>query len=162
MDKKLEFTCLSENYGGLLCPQDLSLFYYDIGIDCETQQSFVYRWSDEVKEYLRRKNTVIQSTEEIPQAINNNEIYFGMCESDKGNMAVAFFRHLRNAFAHYTIGYDGEYFCKKDFQDKEKTKLTMIGKIHGELFRSLIKIFFLQKSEAEKDTDTIFSYPSTD
>ena len=74
-----------------------------------------------------------------------------MVSSDKDNKAVAFFRHLRNSFSHYSIGYDGNSFCMKDFQDKNKTIQTMIGKIDRRYFYGLINIFFKQKEKAENE-----------
>ena len=149
----LSFMCLKENYGGLLSPDDVRLFYYDICFENETENSFIYDWNKEIEAYLSVNNITIDAVliNEIPQSFENNKVFFTMVSSDKDNKAVAFFRHLRNSFSHYSIGYDGNSFCMKDFQDKNKTIQTMIGKIDRQYFYGLIDIFFKQKAKAEEE-----------
>lgn len=153
MVKTLDFTGLKDYYGGPLGPDDLSLFYYDIGFDKETGTSFIYQWSKEIEDYLQKNNAIIDSVEreDIPSDFVNNQILFSMYENED-NKAVAFFRHLRNAFCHHHIGYSGDFFCMEDFDNNKGSHLTMKGKIDRNLFYGLIELFFKQKSKNEDDT----------
>ena len=152
MGEKLDFTVLKDYYGGPLGPNDLSLFYYDIGFDKETGTSFLYQWSSEIDDYLQKNNAIIDFVERvgIPCDFVNNQILFSMYENED-NKAVAFFRHLRNAFCHYKIGYSGDFFCMEDFDDNNCSHLTMKGKIDRNIFYGLIDLFFKQKSKNEED-----------
>lgn len=157
MVKTLDFTGLKDYYGGPLGPDDLSLFYYDIGFDKETGTSFIYQWSKEIEDYLQKNNAIIElvSVDKLPTDFKDDEIYFTECNKDNGNKAVSFFRHLRNAFSHYTIGYSCNSFCMEDFDDEKRSHLTMKGKIDRNLFYGLTELFFKQKS---KNEDDIFKY----
>lgn len=151
--KELHFSCLEENYGGLLSPKEVHLFYYDIGFDKETGYSFNFEWTEEIQSFLSTNNIVIDDVDinAIPLSFEKNKIYFSMIASDEGNKAVAFIRHLRNCFFHYHIGFDGNYYRMKDFQDTHETKSTMIGKIEKRYFDALIDIFFKQKAIVEEE-----------
>lgn len=37
----LTFECLEDNHVGMLAPEDVHLFYYDIGVDSEMGNSFI-------------------------------------------------------------------------------------------------------------------------
>ncbi len=149
-EKVLNFDCLEDNYEGLLSPDDVYLFYYDIGIDSETGNSFIYVWDDKIEQFAKDNNLVIIDCDaaSIPTTFSENKIYFTVGDKDNGNKAVAFFRHLRDAFAHYHIGTSGDYYCMKDFRRPEKT-VTMIGKIHHSLLKGLLEVFFEQKAKEE-------------
>jgi hypothetical protein len=144
---------IKENFGGFLSPDDVRLFYYDICFEKEVGNTFIYEWSEEIQSYLSSKNIIIDAIDNnvMPQSFEKNKIYFTMRLSDEGNKAVAFFRHLRNSFSHYLIGYDGNSFCMKDFVDENMTNQTMIGKIDRQYFYGLIDIFFKQKAKAEEE-----------
>lgn len=149
-ERVLKFDCLEDNYGGLLSPEDVHLFYYDIGIDSEMGNSFIYEWDDQIQKFVQDNNLVINVCDaaSIPTTFSENKMFFTIGDNDKGNKAVAFFRHLRDAFAHYHIGTSGEYYCMKDFRGPEKT-VTMNGKIHQLLLKGLLDVFFTQKSKEE-------------
>lgn len=151
-ERDLIFDCLDDNYGGLLTPEDVHLFYYDIGLDSELKDSFIYDWNDEVEHFLKDNNLVIEDSvaESVPLTVSENQMFFTIGDKDGKNKAVAFFRHLRNAFSHYHIGTSGDYYCMKDYRGDGKT-VTMIGKIHRNSFKGLIDIFFKQKAKAEED-----------
>lgn len=147
---ELEFSCLKDSYLGELSPNEVSQFYYDIGVESELN-NYPYIWDDDMKDYCVNNNLVIEECKEgsLPQSVNENEIYFTECDykNVKQDKAIAFLRHLRNAFAHYRIVPSNSYYCMRDEHDK---KTTMIGKIDKELFQGLIQLYFKQKTEAEE------------
>ena len=148
----LKFSCLEDSYSGELDPNDVILFYYDIGVDCE-MKTYPYIWDDEMEEFIQKNKLVIEVCQNglLPQSVSVNEIYFTECFDKENNIkedkAMAFLRHLRNAFAHYRIGASGNYYCLKDEYNK---RITMIGKIDKRLFQGLIEIYFKQKAKAEE------------
>ena len=162
--KDLEFSCLKESYGGKLSPKDLSLFYYDICFDKEDGFSLLYEWSDAVQSFLDINKITIEDRDikTLPKTFDNNCIFFEMCSNDKENKAVAFFRHLRNAFSHYNIGDDGDFFLMKDFyfEKSKPTDQTMIGKISKKLFYELMNIFFKQKEKLHDNFDKEYYNPN--
>lgn len=157
MGTSLTFSSLEDSYGGQLPPDYVKLFYYDICFDKETDYHHFYTWNAEIEDYLKRNNAVIEEKDEndLLLSVKENEVYFSYAKEDNNNKAAAFFRHLRNAFSHFLIGYDGRFLCIKDYYipDKnkpKKTAITMIGKIDKDIFKGLINLFFKQKSEVEK------------
>lgn len=163
--KKMNFSCLNNNPDGKLSPDDVHLFYYDIGIDSETVNVFVYNWNNDVESFIAANSLNINSCEAnlMPSAYSNNEILFTIGNDDKNNKAIALFRHLRNAFAHYHINLSGEYYCMKDSyyvgqKGSKVEKVTMMGKIHRQFFIELMEIFFKQKSDAENEAQKYY-YP---
>lgn len=148
----LDFSCLKDNYGGLLTPEDVHLFYYDIGIDAETGHSFIYSWDNDVESFISKQNLNISecTQNQIPLSVSANQIFFSLCDKDEGNKAVAFFRHLRNAFSHYHIGLSGDFYNIKDTLSDGKT-VTMLGKIQRDAFKGLIDVFLKQKAETENE-----------
>lgn len=149
---ELYFSCLEDSTGGALASDDVKLFYYDIGFDSE-MKTFPYMWDDEMEEFTQKNRLVIKELQNgsLPESVSANEIYFTEYfdreDKVKVDKAMAFLRHLRNAFAHYRIGISGDYYCLKDENDKGT---TMIGKIDKRLFQDLIKIYFEQKAKAEE------------
>lgn len=161
MATNLTFSCLEDSFGGLLPPEYVSFFYYDICIDKETDYHHFYDWSIEVEDFLKRNNTLIEVKDEkdLPPTVKENEVYFSFVKEDSQNKAAAFFRHLRNAFSHFSIGYNDRYLCLKDhyFSDNKPKEMTMIGKIDKDIFKGLIDIFFKQKSEiVEKQNEYLY------
>ena len=149
--KELKFACWEDSSVGLLTPEDVHLFYYDICSDNEMGQSFIYSWDKNVEEFIATNNLVINDcvAASIPSTFSENVIYFTIGDIFNGNKAAALFHHLRDAFAHYHIGLSGEYYCMKDYDEKNK-RTTMIGKIHHQLFKELMNVFFRQKAEADE------------
>ncbi len=150
--KKLEFSCLKDSYLGQLPPDDVKLFYYDIGFENQ-MNSFPYLWNDGMKEFCERNGISIEEELKdtpLPQYVSYNEVHFTEYyeKKEKQDKAIAFLYHLRNAFAHYRITLSGDSYC---FRDEINGKTTMIGKIDKRLFRDLIKIYFEQKAKAEEE-----------
>lgn len=159
VQKDLVFSCLEDSYGGQLTPEDVHLFYYDIGFDSEMGHSIMYSWDNEIELFKAENNLIIDDCDitSMPTTIKKNEMFFIIEKCDNNNKAIAFFRHLRNAFTHYHIGLSGEYYYMKDFYSDNKT-VTMIGKVHTQTFRELINVFFKQKSKAEEESNKYY-YP---
>ncbi len=160
--RELKFTALEENYGGVLPLEDVHYFYYDICFDSEMGYSRSYEWNNEIQKFLDEKNIKIEALEEnsIPHTFENNAIYFSYIKKDRDNKASALFRHLRNAFSHYEVGFNDNFYNMKDFRYDEKKKLlvtTMIGKIEVGLFKQLIAFFFNQKTVIENDYNRYLS-----
>lgn len=151
--KELDFSGLTNAYGGPLPPKDVSLFYYDICFDHATGNTFVYEWTKEIQDYLDGNGIVIKDcpVDAIPQSFESNKIFFSLIKSDEDNKAVAFFRHLRNTFAHYSIGYNGDYICMEDHETFGNHRPTMRGKIKYKFFEELVSIFFKQKAAADEE-----------
>lgn len=154
---ELNFVSLEDNHLGILSPDDVHLFYYDVGIDSEMGHSFIYNWSNDVEIFNKKHNLVIDNCDSasIPLTFEINKMFFTIGDEDENNKAVAMFRHLRNSFAHYHIGVSGEYYCIKDFRKDGKT-VTMIGKIHKQLFKELLNVFYMQKAKVEEGIDKCY------
>lgn len=155
-DLVFNFSSLADYHLNVLNPNDLNLFYYDISLDVYSGCSSSYSWSKDVEDYLSSKGVIVEGGEnyDVPSYFEDNKIYFSMIDEDNSNKAAAFYRHLRNSFAHYNIGRGGSYFFMKDYL-KDGVSLSMIGKIDVKLFEGLISIFFGQKENTEKDYNAI-------
>ena len=145
--ENLQFNCLEDSFVGILLPEEVRLFYYDIGFDSEVNHSVSYCWDYDMDAFCLRNNLLIDECKKgfLPQTVSENKVFLSLCE--KEDKAMAFLRHLRNAFAHYRICSTGNYYCMKDV---DKGKTTMIGKIDKNLFHELIGFYFKQKALAEE------------
>lgn len=141
--------CYGDSYAGQLSPELVHLFYYDICFDHEEVYSKLYEWSEEVETYLKDNKVEIETKEsdEMPQTVECNQIFYVGKASNKGNKAADLFFRLRNSFVHYNIGINGRHLCLKD---KDSKGITMIGKIDIDLLKGLIAIFLKQKNEIEE------------
>lgn len=128
---ELNFACLEDSSNGVLSPDDLHFFYYDIGIDNESCMPVLYEENEEVKRYIDSKHLTIEIVERsnLPTDFQDGVIMFTTNGCDKSKID-ALFRHLRNAFSHYHIKRQGEYFLMNDYYyDKKGNGMSMIGKI---------------------------------
>lgn len=135
----------------ILSAEEVHFFYYDIMRNQENSIQCVYDWNNDIQNYLDSKGIVVEvrDTNDFPEFIEKNRIYFAVDKNDKNNKAIAFFRHLRNAFAHFRIVREGEYLYIIDgsWKGKEKDKYlekTMIGLIKYEDLKELCFLFFKQ------------------
>ncbi len=135
----------------ILSAEEVHFFYYDIMRNQENSIQCVYDWNNDIQNYLDSKGIVVEVRDinVFPEFIEKNRIYFAVDKNDKNNKAVAFFRHLRNAFAHFRIVREGEYLYITDgsWKGKEKDKYlekTMIGLIKYEDLKELCFLFFKQ------------------
>lgn len=152
---QLDFNCLEDPKFGYLCPEDVKLFYYDVCFEIE-QMGISYIWDEEVESYLKQNSITIETkkTEEIPEFVGSNTIFFTKCSRDKQNKAASFCRHLRNSFAHFSVITEGDVLTLKDkYKDKKNKKwvITMIGNIERKHFNAIFDIFFKQKAQAENE-----------
>ena len=135
----------------ILSPEEVHFFYYDIMNNAEDSIQFIYDWNNDVQDYLTSKGIVVEVREinDFPKIVEENRLYFVVDKIDKNNKAIAFFRHLRNAFAHFRLVREGEWLNIMDgvWRGKEKDKYwekTMIGLIKYEDLKELCFIFFKQ------------------
>lgn len=115
----ISFTWDSPPWGnGILTPDDLRFFYYDIATDNITGLSKIYEWDDSVISFLETNKLTIEDCDNINDSVDKNTILFTINkdkkDNDKETKPQAFFRHLRNAFAHYNIKRDKELFYIRD------------------------------------------------
>lgn len=142
---------ISEYKKDILSAEEVHFFYYDIMRNQEDSIQCVYDWNNDIQEYLNGKGIVmeIRETNDFPEIAEKNRLYFTVDKNDKNNKAVAFFRHLRNAFVHFRIVREGEYLSITDgsWKGKEKDKYleeTMTGLIKYEDLKGLCFLFSKQ------------------
>lgn len=123
---------------GILSPDDLKLFYYEVGLSSQMGQTEIYEWNKEIDEYLKKVGAVVDVC--LDGTITNHYVdnTISMTQKPGETKGVAFFRHLRNAFAHYHIQRYGDFYYLKD---SNGNKTTMIGCISTEDIKSLISLF---------------------
>lgn len=138
---------------GILSPDDLRFFYYDIAMDSLTGISKIYEWDDTVKSFLETNKLTIDGSDKIDDSVDFNTILFKVAKGKDGKnketKAQAFFRHLRNAFAHYNIKRVNDIYYIKDF-DKNT---TMLGAIKCELLKQFCFLFLDQKEAMLQSLD---------
>lgn len=89
---------------------------------------------------------------EIPSSYTSNKIRFTVSNninSDNGSKSAAFFRHLRNAFAHYSVVREGDNYVLSD----GKKKTTMRGLVSVELLKQFCFRFFDIREKIISDHD---------
>lgn len=138
----------------VLSPDEVCFFYYDIMRNLEDNLIFLYDWNHDIQAYLNNKGIIIEPKDEdvLPSTTEKDKLYFIICEKDENNKAVAFFNHLRNAFAHLRIVPEGEYLNITDgfWKGKGENRYferTMTGQIKYEDLKELCFLFFKQKDE---------------
>jgi hypothetical protein len=126
---------------GVLNGDDLTFFYYDIGLENLQGWPEVYDWDAIVEEFRGLLDIDTCTTAQIESEFTPNKIRFTVSnrkDSDNGSKSAAFFRHLRNAFAHYHIVREGENYVLTD----RKNKTTMRGLVNTELLKRFCFRFF--------------------
>lgn len=138
---------------GILNPDDLKFFYYDIGKENIGDTPFLYEWDAVVNEFSDVLDIDSCSKKQIDKEFVQNKIRFTISAKEKKSKAAAFFRHLRNAFAHYHIERDGENYRLID-KDPKDAKITMRGLVKAELLKKVCFSFFDQR---EKKSQILFN-----
>lgn len=145
---------MSEYKKSILSAEEVHFFYYDIMRNQEDGIQCVYDWNNDIQDYLDSKGIVMEVREinDFPEIMEKNRLYFTVDKNDKNNKAVAFFRHLRNAFAHFRIVREDEYLNITDgfWEGEEGNKhfeRTMIGQIKYENLKELCFLFFKQRDK---------------
>lgn len=134
---------------GSLTGEDLLFFYNSVGMEVLQDYPLIYDWSKAVEEFQNRiKFIAIKGNPKISGELIENTISFHINnspKSDKGLSAPAFFRHLRNAFAHYRIIRNGEWYIITDINTKGK--ITMKGKVKTkDLFDFCFRLYELKEN----------------
>ena len=147
MEQNLKLDALLDDCGGVLAPEDLRFFYYDVALNHLSGGSAMYERNDKVKSFMNNKDLIIDEKEqaELPNDFETNRIYFTVNEKLDGSIDGALFRHMRNAFAHYNIRCQGEFFFMKDFETGKQIKMTMIGKVRCEDLHQFCFLLFDQR-----------------
>ena len=126
---------------GILSPDEVHFFYYDVMRDTGNNTQSIYEWNGEIEEFLNRKGIKVEVMEKgtIPQNVEKNVMFFSICQDE--NKPIAFFRHLRNAFAHHRIVHCGEFLHIEDVLGND---FTMKGFIKFQDLKELCFLFFNQ------------------
>jgi len=151
---KLDFTIPADSNNGVLSPNDLRFFYYDIGLDNLSGIPVVYEENEEANNFIISKHLTIDTVEKdlLPAEYQEGSILFTTGTSDKSKMD-ALFRHLRNAFSHYRINRCGDYFLMKDYN--QSGTMTMIGKIKCDDFFEYCYLLFKQREKFSNNQQTV-------
>ncbi len=139
---------------GVLNDEDLRFFYYDIGLDNNQGWPEVYDWNVIVKEFKGVLDIDACSAAQIDADLVPNKIRFTVSyqkNSDNGSKSVAFFRHLRNAFAHYRVVREGDNYVISDGINKT----TMWGLVNAELLKKFCFQFFDIREKLISDHENI-------
>lgn len=119
---------------GVLNGDDLTFFYYDIGLDHIQSSPLIYDWDSVATEFKGILDIEASDKNQIPDFFEINKIRFNVskrADSDNGSISAAFFRHLRNAFAHYRIVREGENYVITDGEPI----ISMRGLVNAELLK---------------------------
>ncbi|MBQ8277169.1 MAG: hypothetical protein IJY00_01795 [Bacteroidaceae bacterium] len=138
----MKFNIPGHHATGVLNGDDLIFFYYDIGLDNLKGWPLVYDWEVVVEEFKRELDIDACTSNQISTEFIQNRIQFTVSNqknSDNGSKSSAFFRHLRNAFAHYQVVRKGENYI---LTDGTKKSTTMRGLVNAELLKRLCFRFF--------------------
>ena len=139
----------------VLHADDLVFFYYDIGQDVLSSFPSGYDWNINVQEFNDKVEFfTYKSTYYIDDKFEDNVIRFKIADNKKEQPCEAFFRHLRNAFSHYRISRQGEWYFIKDINDKT-SNLTMIGKVKAEILKDFCFRFFDQREQFLNQLDEL-------
>lgn len=145
----MDFKIPDHNRNGVLIGDDLIFFYYDIGLDNLQGWPFAYDWETVINEFKDVLDISPCDKNDIPNQLVDNQIRFTVSQeksSDNGSKSCAFFRHLRNAFAHYNVTRQGEWYFLSDYSGKEK---TMYGKIKASLLKEFCFRFFDKRDKIQ-------------
>lgn len=121
-------TCKEPPHEKLL-PEDLKFFYYDIAYETQLGEPRFYDWKKVLSEFSGLIEVECCDQNKISNQLTVNKIQYTISNDDSGE-SEAFFRHLRNAFAHFSIFRDGEFLI---IQDSNGKTFTMNGKVDAKL-----------------------------
>lgn len=139
----MDFTIPKYYTTGVLNGDDLHFFYYDISLDYFQGWGDFYNWDLVVAEFKDKIDVDSCKPDEIPNDICPNTIRFTVSsrkDKDNGSKASAFFRHLRNSFAHFNISRLGENYILIDIDPR--SGVVMSGNVNAELLKKMCFRFF--------------------
>lgn len=133
---------------GVLSPDEVHFFYYDVMRDTEDTFQSIYEWNEDIERFLNKKELKVEEINKgtLSNNVGNNVICFTVSENE--SKPFAFFRHLRNAFAHHRIVQCGEFLRIEDIQGKD---FTMVALVKFQDLKALCFLFFEQKTKFETD-----------
>ena len=133
---------------GVLSPDEVHFFYYDVMRDTEDDIQAIYEWNEDIERFLNKKELKVEEINKgtLSNNVGNNVICFTVSENE--SKPLAFFRHLRNAFAHHRIVQCGEFLRIEDIQGKD---FTMVALVKFQDLKALCFLFFEQKTKFETD-----------
>lgn len=147
----MDFTYPKHFTTGVLDGDDLRFFYNDIGLDNLQDFPIIYDWDSVVAEFEGQLDIDVCTSAEINEEPVQNKIRFTLSiEKDNGSKPAAFFRHLRNAFAHYKVVREGDNYI---LTDKDKG-LTMSGMVNAELLKKFCFRLFDTRERLINDETT--------
>ena len=135
---------------GMLSPNEVHFFYYDVMRDMGDKTQVIYEWKGEIEKFLNKKRIQVEVMEKgtITQNVDKNVVLFSTYQNE--SKPIAFFRHLRNAFAHHRITHWGEFLHIEDVQGND---ITMKGLIKYQDLKELCCLFFNQRASFESDNN---------
>ena len=138
---------------GILSPDEVHFFYYDVMRDTINNAQVIYEWNEEIEKFLEEKGIKVEVKEKraVSQNVEKNVMFFSIAQDE--SKPIAFFRHLRNAFAHHQIVYCGECLQIEDIQGND---FTMKGLIKFQDLKELCFLFFDQRAKFEEDNNLLW------
>lgn len=135
---------------GILSPNEVHFFYYDVMRDMGDNTQAIYEWNDEIEKFLNGKGIKVEVMEKgtIPQTVEKDVMFFSTAQDE--SKPKAFFRHLRNAFAHHQIVHCGEDIQCEDIQGNV---FTMKGLVKFQDLKELCFLFFDQRTKFEENSN---------
>lgn len=135
---------------GILSPDEVHFFYYDVMRDTINNVQAIYEWNGEIEKFLEGKGVKVEVVEKgtISQIIEKDVMFFSTAQDE--SKPKAFFRHLRNAFAHHQIVHCGEYLQCEDIQGND---FTMKGLVKFQDLKELCFLFFYQRTKFEENSN---------
>lgn len=121
---------------------DVNFFYFDVGIDNISGFPSIYIWDKVVNDFKEKFTISTYSKDENLGNYEDNIIKFVVADNE--NECESFYRHLRNAFCHYHIARQLDYFLIRDINSTTK-KVRMIGKVKADDLKQFCFAFFNQR-----------------
>lgn len=129
---------------GILNRDDLNFFYYDVAAQSLTGSFIIFDWNEMIEEYIQTHGMIIDECEDCIlqfKEFESNKMFFIARKNE--TKPEAFFRHIRNAFAHFNINHCDDYYYMKD-TEPGTNKVTMIGQLKTEDLQQLCHLFLGQ------------------
>jgi len=119
---------------GVLSPEDLKFFYYNVGLENNDSLMSVVNWND-VEPFAKDKGIKVSELKCADDNVGNGEIKLTTLSTKTEDFSEALLRHLRNAFSHYRIIRIGDNYNIRDYSGKI---LSMIGNVNAEALKEVV------------------------
>lgn len=149
-----DFTIGNPGSIGLLNPEDLNFFYYDVSRNSLDGWASCCEWNCDIEDFIKGNKLRIEvcDAKYIPGSVDSGTILFTIDPMDSGSKADALLRHLRNAFSHFRINRNGDNYIMSDYSNGIN-KHTMRGYINADLLKTLIFKLYSQNQEKQDSYD---------